>query len=359
MSYKLVKKLADLKPYDPIEGEFEIRLDANESYFSLDEKIKTEVFENLGKIDFNRYPDPYARDAVRAFADFYQVDEKFVTAGNGSDELISIISSCFLNSGDNLVTVSPDFSMYAFYASIYGLNSFVFEKKSDMTFSVDDFIFFCKEKNANMVIFSNPCNPTSCGVKKSDVKKILEELKNCLVVLDEAYMDFWEGQTLLGEVANYDNLIILKTCSKAIGLAGIRMGFAVSGEKITNALKAVKSPYNTDSLSQKIAETIFLHKELLEINTSEIIKNNKILLEKMNKFNEKYHIFDRIFPSKTNFIFIKTKNADVVFSELKKRSIAIRKFNGFLRISTGSGRENIILLEKLEEFVDKLEKEGE
>ncbi len=350
-NYKLVDKLAKLTPYDPIEGRFDIRLDANESFFNLDADVKAEVLEKIGQIPFNRYPDPYAKGAVKAFADLYGLDEKYVTAGNGSDELISIITSCFLNAQSNIVTLAPDFSMYAFYGSLYEQKCHAFGKNDDLTVNVDEFIKFCKDKDADMVIFSNPCNPTSCGIEKDEVRKIIEAL-DCLVVLDEAYMDFWD-QSLLDEIEKYDNLIILKTCSKAFGLASIRMGFAVAGEKITTALKAAKSPYNTDTISQVVTETVLRHKEMLYENVNTIIENKNYLLIKAIALRDKYHCFETVYPSKTNFIFIKTEKAQDIFEKLMKKSIAVRKFTGYLRITAGNASENEKLLFCLEQIISE------
>lgn len=349
MSYKLTEKLENLKPYDPIQGNYDIRLDANESFFNLPENIRAEIAREITKLKFNRYPDPYAKNAVKAFSDFYGLQEKNVTAGNGSDELISVITSCFLKSGDNVVTLSPDFSMYAFYGSLYELNNYIYDKASDFTVDIDDLIKYCNTNKADMLIFSNPCNPTSLGLTRKEVIKLLDNV-SCLVVLDEAYMDFWD-ESLLDKITDYDNLIILKTCSKALGLAGIRFGFAVAGDTITNALKAAKSPYNTDMISQKIVEVVLKHKRELKENLSQIILNNKELLKGINALDKKYKCFEKVYDSKTNFVFIKTDKCDYIFEKLLENSIAIRKFKGFLRISTGSKTENEKVLEVLEKII--------
>jgi len=352
MQYSLNRKLSELKPYDPIEGEFEIRLDANESYFNPNERFSDKLCQEISRLSLNRYPDPYAKKAVKAFADFYEIDEKYVTAGNGSDELISIITSCFLEKGDKLFTLTPDFTMYAFYGSLYELETFKYEKENDLSVDVDKLISFCNEKQPKMLIFSNPCNPTSLGIERNDVLKILKNV-NCLVVLDEAYMDFW-SETVLDKVGDYENLIILKTCSKAIGLAGIRFGFAVAGEIITNALKSAKSPYNTDAVSQKIVEVAFSEKDFLKEKISEIIYNNQRLLIEIVRLSEKYPQLEKVYGSKTNFVFIKTNISEEIFQNLLKKSIAIRKFNGFLRINTGSESENVRLVEALEDILKQL-----
>ncbi len=346
MSYILNDKLIRLKPYDPIEGYYEVRLDANESFIPLDNVIKDRINSEIIKMQLNRYPDPYAQGAVNAFSELYGIDNKYVTAGNGSDELISIITSCFLKSGDNIVTMSPDFSMYVFYGSLYELNTYIYEKEKDFTVDVERLISFCKKNKAKMLMFSNPCNPTSLGMTREDVKMLLDNL-DCLIVLDEAYMDFWD-QSLLGEIDKYDNLIILKTCSKAIGLAGIRFGFAVAGETITTALKAAKSPYNTDLISQKIIEIVLSYNTKIHSNINLILQNKRALELSLKALNNKYRCFDKIYDSKTNFVYVKTKAADFIYKSLLDESVAIRKFDNHLRISAGSIAENSRLITALD-----------
>ena len=345
------KKLKDLIPYEPIKGNYKIRLDANESCFDLGDELKERLCDEYKRLSFHRSPDPMAVTAIQAFADYYGIEDKFVTAGNGSDELISIISSTFLETGDKVVTLSEDFSMYAFYGSIYETEPLVFKKNSDLTIDVDGLISFCNENNARMLIFSNPCNPTSIGLDRKNVEKLLDGVdKNCLVVLDEAYMDFW-NESLLDSVFEYDNLIILKTCSKAVGLAGIRMGFAVAGEKITTAMRAVKSPSNTDIISQKTAEIVFKEKALLDERTALMIEGRNQLYKACTLLMNASDKFEKVYESATNFVFIKTDFADEIFEKLLERSIAVRKFKGFLRISTGTAEENAQLISALREIV--------
>ncbi|MBE6836446.1 MAG: histidinol-phosphate aminotransferase family protein [Ruminococcus sp.] len=349
--YQLNKKLKDLIPYEPIQGEYKIRLDANESCFDLGDDLKDKLCEEIKKLSFNRYPDPFAKEAVKAFADYYNLEEKYITAGNGSDELISIISSTFLETGDKVVTLSQDFSMYAFYGSIYETQPLVFEKNEDLIIDVSGLVSFCNENNAKMLIFSNPCNPTSIGLDRKNVEKLLDGInKKCLVVLDEAYMDFW-NESLLDSVSQYDNLMILKTCSKAIGLAGIRMGFAVANEKITNAMRAVKSPYNTDIISQKTAEVVFKEKALLDERTARMVEGRNELYKACVLLMEVSDKIEKIYESATNFVFIKTDYADEIFESLLEKSIAVRKFKGYLRISTGTEEENAELINVLREII--------
>lgn len=356
MSYRLNRKLVDLIPYAPIQGTYNIRLDANESGYNLSSEIAESVSEEIKKLAFNRYPDPYAADVIKAFADYYNIDKSMVTAGNGSDELISVIAGCFLEKGDMVVTLSPDFSMYAFYSSLYELNVEVFEKSDDLSIDTDALIDFCREKKTKALIFSNPCNPTSLGLEKSDIRRLIESL-DCLIILDEAYMDFWT-ESMLGEINRYDNCIILKTCSKAVGMAAIRLGFAVGGRTITTALKAAKSPYNTDAISQVAGSVIFSHKAYLKERRAAIIANTQQLYNAIIDLQNEFNLFDKIYQSKTNFVFIKTSYYDKIFNELLSSSIAVRKFKGYLRITAGTEKENKLLLTVLKNIMTGIRNGG-
>lgn len=352
MSYSLNKKLADLKPYDPIQGSFKIRLDANESFIDINKDLQNELVSVLAEIPLNRYPDPFASAPVKAFSELYNIPEKYITAGNGSDELISIITSCFLETGDKILTLAPDFSMYAFYGSLYELNVETMEKEPDLTINVDKVIRYCQKNNIKALIFSNPCNPTSLGLKKADVIRLIENIDG-LIILDEAYMDFWT-ESLLDIVGEYDNLIILKTCSKAIGMAALRLGFVVANEVITTALRAAKSPYNTDSISQAIGAFVLSQKETLADNCRQLVELRTELYNEIKTLSEKYPVLGTVYPTVTNFVFIKTSAAEKIFLELMNRSIAIRKFNGYLRITAGSKDENKQLISELTDILKNI-----
>lgn len=352
MSYKLNKKLVDLVPYDPITGHYDIRLDANESCFNLNDALKAKIAKSISKIEFNRYPDCLAKAPIKAFAELYNIPEDLISAGNGSDELISIIEGCFFEAGDTIVNVSFDFSMYEFYAQLYEVNVETYQKEADLTIDPDKLIAFCREKGAKGLIFSNPCNPTSLGLERAAVKKIIESLDDVLVILDEAYMDFWD-QSILADADKYSNLIILKTCSKAIGMAAVRFGFAVANKTITNAIRAAKSPYNNDTVAQTIVADILSEKEYLKECRDIIVANTKKLYNDIAALDRKYGCFEKIYEPCTNFVFIKTDEFENIYKFMLENSIAIRKFKGAVRITAGSAEENARFMEVLENYFRK------
>lgn len=352
MAYELADKLKKISAYDPIEGNYAVRLDANESCFNVNEIIGDKIAEAVKKIAINRYPDPIAKDVIKAFANYYGISSNTVTAGNGSDELISVISSCFLEKGDSVLTLAPDFSMYAFYGELYELNVHTLNKNADLNISVDSIIDYCNSNKIKALIFSNPCNPTSLGIEKEEIMHLIKNV-SCLVILDEAYMDFWD-QSILDKVNEFDNLIILKTCSKAIGIAAIRLGFAVACPKITSMLRTVKSPYNTDSISQAIGSTVLSEKALLDEYRKKLIDSRAWLNTELKKLSEKYSMLEMVYSSVTNFVFIKTSYAKIIHTKLLDKSIAVRGFDGYLRINAGTEDENNAVLKALEEILDEL-----
>lgn len=353
--YTLNKKIRDLQPYDPITGEMKIRLDANESCVDFSDDIMEEIHNAIDNINFNRYPDPNATEVCKAFADYYGINPSNVTAGNGSDELISLITTAFLMKGETLVTVTPDFSMYRFYTSIAELGCESVPKNEDLTIDVDRLIETVKNTNAGAVIFSNPCNPTSKGISKDEVRRLIKSVDS-LVVLDEAYMDFWD-KSLLDEVCDYPNLIILRTASKAVGAAAIRLGFAVASETITKALKAVKSPYNVNTVTQEIGRIIYSHKEYLTKKKNYIVTQRQKLYNDIAELSNKYPAYFTIVDGCSNFVFIKCPVGQRLFEYLLSQGTAIRYMGEYIRITAGTDEENSALVSQMKAFCENSLKE--
>lgn len=347
--FTLNEKVKNLKPYDPISGNYHIRLDANESFITLPQEIKQEISDRVLCNHFNRYPDPCAEECCAGFAKYFGVPASCVMAGNGSDEVISVIMNAFLQKGDTVVTLARDFSMYAFYASLVECRSVVVENNPDYTIPVDNVIETVKREKARMVVFSNPCNPTSLVLPREEVRRLVQSV-DALVVLDEAYMDF-SDQSLLSEFSKYDNLIILKTCSKAIGMAGIRLGFAVANETLTKILLAVKSPYNLNSMTQAVGTVLFDHPEYIRSCVRRILESRDELYEHFCRISEEFP--GAFVPQKpeANFVYVLCKDAEGIFNHLKSKGIIVRFMGDHLRISAGRNYENEVVSEEIEAYL--------
>ncbi len=349
--FELNDKVKKLTPYEPISGTYEIRLDANESFLTVPKRIEEEMVMALRSSALNRYPDPMATRLIKGFADYFKVNPDCVTAGNGSDEIISVIMNAFLQKGDKILTLEPDFSMYRFYAEIAECDSVKYQKDDNLDVDIDDVIALANKENVRIVIFSNPCNPTSRIVKKDDVRKLINGT-NALIVLDEAYMDFAEDESLLGEFENYDNLIILKTCSKALGSAALRLGFAVANKTLTNVIRAVKSPYNVNSVSQALGEVLFSHPDYIDSCIETVVNSRKELYAELIKMESDK--IEKIYETHTNFVFMKVKNAKDIFNKMKENSIIIRNMGDYLRITAGNEYENKKMLEAFKKVLEEV-----
>lgn len=352
MSYTLNDKIKNLVPYEPVSGSYKIRLDANECTLNYDVEFMKTVDKAVHNIDFNRYPDPCCVELRKSFSDFYGLNYKNVTVGNGSDELIFLIESAFLQKGEKILVFSPDFSMYEFYSKITENQCFKFNKNEDLNIDIDKLIDTVNSNEISLVIFSNPCNPTGQGISKSEAHKLVNSV-NSLVVLDEAYMDFWdEENSLLKEVNEYSNLIIFRTASKALGSAALRLGFAVADETITKAIAAVKSPYNVNSVSQAIGCELYKNKDFLINRINTIVQNTKKLYNEMvrvSKLTDDFYVY----PTKTNFVLIKTGFSKELWEYLKTESIAVRWMGEFIRITSGTDDEINSTVSAIEQFVSE------
>ncbi|MBQ2945023.1 MAG: histidinol-phosphate aminotransferase family protein [Clostridia bacterium] len=335
--FKLSKKSESFTPYEPLSGNFKIRLDANESFIVPSKRLEGKILRAVKEVSLNRYPDPMATELCRSFAAAYGVDEGEVAASNGSDEMISVLYNAFMDEGDKIMVTEPDFSMYRFYASLGGFEVISLKKK-ELKPSVKAIIKMITEEKPRIFIFSNPCNPTGYGIKRDDVLKIARAAGEAgtLVVADEAYMEFW-NQSVIPYINDFDNLLVMKTCSKALGSASLRVGFSVAPKRLTDVIKMVKPPYNVNSFSQVAAKVILDEKDYVKRVSRQIVLRKKELYRGLKALEREDF---KVLPSSSNFVVVLSDRANDIFKALIERGIAIRCFNGFLRITAGSKSEN-------------------
>lgn len=345
-------KLQNLTPYDPDIDNSLVHMDANESFLATPERIRQTISSKVLDIEYNRYPDPLATKACEAFGAFYGVSPELITAGNGSDELIAVIMNSFIDKGGKVLFTKPDFSMYAFYCDSYECVPVVIGKDRDLTFDPDVLIRAANEEKVSLIIFSNPCNPTGQGFSRETILKIVNSV-GCVVVVDEAYMDFWD-QSALDSVTETDNMIVLKTCSK-IGFAAARMGFAIANKKLTGYLRAAKSPYNVNALTQAAAEVFLSDKDFLTESISEIKASREDLYSHLKALEADYPGKILVFASHTNFIRVQSQMSQKIHSLLKQQGISIRLASpDALRITVGSNEENKNLLRYIKEIMTQI-----
>lgn len=341
----ITEKVKRLEEYLPNTEKYSIRLDANESPFLPSEEIMSEFRAALDKIEYDRYPDPYATELVENFAKYCKVapEKENVIAGNGSDEIISLVCSGFIDPGDVVTVTVPDFSMYEFYSELAGGEIDKVRKDGNLKVDIDSLIDHVREKRSKILIFSNPCNPTGQIINREEIARLCKSLDETLVVVDEAYMEFAEtDESVIDLINETKNLIVLKTLSKAFGSAAMRLGFAISNRELVTAIRKIKSPYNVNTISQTFGTIILRHGEEIKKNIALIKENAKILRENLS--NRKNNLVKHVFDTETNFVFIDTgcaENAHRITGAMNASGIAIRCMgdSGFIRVSAGTKDE--------------------
>lgn len=330
--------IKNFKPYEVGQGNYKIKLDANESFIEFPDSIKKQIAEAVTNISFNRYPDPGSKKVCELYSKYVGVNKNNVMAGNGSDELIQIIVNTFLDKGDKVAVVNPDFSMYTVYTEIRGGKVINFDLDSNLKLDVDMLIKNVNRECASILILSNPNNPTGGVIPREDIKRIVEQC-GCIVVIDEAYVDFYDD-SVVDEINNYENLIVLRTCSKALGSAALRLGFLITNKFLLDEIKKVKPPFNVNSVTQAIGEVILKNGDFIKESVNNIKAERDYLYENFKKIHGV-----KAYSTQANFVLIESQDADKINEKLISKGIKIRKFgNGrlknCLRINAGTREEN-------------------
>ncbi len=338
------KDLSDFESYNAGKIDYKVRLNANESFSNLGEATRRKLGMVIEDSIYNRYPDAESLEVCNLYAKYAKVESANVMAGNGSDECIQIIAHTFLNTGDKVAMQSPDFSMYGLYTKVAGGIPIEFPLDGELKLDVEGFISMANHEEVKIVYLSNPNNPTGNIITRENIIKVIEGCK-CIVVIDEAYFEFY-GETVVDKIKKYDNLIVLRTCSK-IGLAAIRLGFLITNDILMEELKKVKPPYNVNSISQSIASVIFDDPEIIHRNVESIIIERSYLWKKLSNIDG-----IKLYKAEANFILIQVKNAKKMKKQLLEQSINVRSFTtgvleNCLRITIGSREENDCLLKNI------------
>jgi histidinol-phosphate aminotransferase len=333
---KNVKSLP--KPSYSPEVPARVRLDRNENPFDLPSGLKKDLMGELSKIPLNRYPPAYPRELEKKIAEFHDLEPENVMVANGSDELIGLILKVF--EGDHIVISSPTFGMYGFFATLEGIETV--DVPLDENFQLGDVEAF--SENARAIFICSPNNPTGNVQPRKRITEVLET--GAPVVLDEAYAEF-AGESNIDLIRDYDNLIVLRTFSKAFGLAGARIGYAVASGETMSYLRRVLPPFSVSSLSLKAAEFMLEHTDYVNHVIRYIVEERERLYREFRKY---------AYPSKANFLLMKLDAHDF----LLERGIAVLKLSGRLeghiRVTVGKKEENDALIESLKEFIEKEEK---
>jgi len=299
--------------------------------------------------NLNRYPDPYQLELKSAISRIKEIPEENIFLGNGSDEIIDLCFRIFCNPGaDKALTFFPTYGMYEVSAAINDVELIKVPLSDDFQIEIDRLLPFLEAPNLKLVFICSPNNPTGNAMNSTIVETIIKKF-NGFVVIDEAYIDFAEPQhqSIKALTGRYNNLIVMQTFSKAMGLAAARIGMAFMDSKVVRYFNKMKPPYNISAINQKAALTRLTHIELLKKRVG-IIKTER---ERLASILKKMSIIEKVFPSDSNFLLVKTKDADLIYSGLIENKIITRNRNkiipGCIRITVGTKSENNKLITAL------------
>ncbi|ORX23869.1 histidinol-phosphate transaminase [Thermoanaerobacterium sp. PSU-2] len=350
MIYDLIRdEIKGFKNYDVPTIECMYKMDANETPFGLPEATMNNLQEIVKSANVNRYPDPVSLKLRDKLAEYCGTTRENIFAGNGSDEIIHILMNAFVSKNDCVVYPVPSFSMYKVYSQIAGAKNVEVALKDDYSYNVDEIINTINIFNPKMVILCNPNNPTGTTLDRDDIVKILK-VNDGITVVDEAYYEFY-GDTVVDLIGKFERLIVLRTLSKAYGLAGLRVGYAVSNSDVISCLNMVKSPYNVNSISQAIALSVLEEGRVDE--KVDYIKNERKFLQDGLKEIGKLKVYD----SKANFLLIEFDDAYYVYNKLLEKGVLVRNFSGdkilsnALRVTIGTREANSYFLKCLKEIL--------
>jgi histidinol-phosphate aminotransferase len=346
---RVSQAIRDISPYSVPRFDCKIRLDGNESPFSLSKEVQDKVDRVVKEIDINRYPDSEAKRLIEIISGVCDFPKGGILLGNGSDELIGMLITTFTSGTGRILCPTPTFSMYKLTGLAMGAE--IIEVPLDEKFDIDldETISMIENNDPDLIFLASPNNPTGNMYSASKIAEIVSVAKG-IVVVDEAYSDF-SGYTFLPLVKECENLVILRTLSK-VGFAGLRIGMLLARGYLVSEINKVRYPYNINSLSQAVAEVV------LE-NHKFVTENIQLIIRERDRVYEALSVLEGIEanPSDANFIFFKVNDADAVFSELVQRDVLIRNFNrpgrlqNCMRVTIGTPQENDSFLSALSEIL--------
>ncbi len=333
----LRKNIVSLEAYssarDEFKGEASVFLDANENPYNE---------------PFNRYPDPLQWKLKEQISKIKKIQPENIFLGNGSDEPIDLLYRAICEPRiDNVVAIEPTYGMYKVCANINDVEyrKVLLDDKFDFT---ADKILSITNFYTKIIWLCSPNNPTGNSLNHSEIIKLIENFDG-IVVLDEAYIDFSKQSSFAKKLDLYSNLVILQTFSKAWGSAAIRLGMAFASVEIINILNKIKYPYNINILTQEQAlKTIEKWDQVKK--WVQILLNER---EKLIQELEKLSIVQHIYPTDSNFVLVKVKNANETYNYLVDNGIIVRNRSsvslcqGCLRITVGTTTENKVLIDQL------------
>lgn len=340
-----IQELYGYTPGRQLAGGGYIKLNTNENPYPPSPRV-IEALRQFQGADLRLYSDPVATPLCATAARLVSCDIEQVIAGNGSDDILTMIFRTFLDAGDVVATAAPSYSLYNTLGAMQAARFVEVPMGPDYTLPPD--LHTC---GAKLMLIVNPNSPTGVLFSQPDLRSLLDK-SQCIVVLDEAYAEF-AGESAIDLLADYPHLIVTRTFSKSYALAGLRLGLGFAHPEIIQQLMKVKDSYNLDRLAIAAGCAALEDQEWLKEITDKIIRTRTRMLTEL----EAMGLF--VPPSRSNFVFPRIPNgrAKEVFEALEARRILVRYFGSLpmiadsLRVTVGTDEETDIFLEALKEIL--------
>jgi histidinol-phosphate aminotransferase len=333
-----------------------VKLNQNENPWDLEDRVKRRVIETALRRPWSRYPDFDPKELLEALARFSGWREDGVLAGNGSNELIEALLLVTVGAGTRVVIPAPTFTLYALMTTILGgepvrvpLRPAGADPAAGLAYNVDAIAAARRESGATVTIVCSPNNPTGHSVAPADVERLCDE-NDSLVVVDEAYHEF-SGETVVPLLARHPNLVVLRTFSKAMALAGLRVGYLLASPELVREINKARLPYNLNFFSQAAAIAALEEREALEGSVARLVRERERLLAVLGDMPGV-----RAWPSRANFFIVELVEGidpKAVFASMLRRGVLVRDVTLYpmlgrcLRVSVGREEENDAFLHAL------------
>lgn len=343
------ERLSGLEPYDPRYLPAEVMLSANESPFDIAPGTRERVEARLRELALNRYPDPLANGLRDAIAASSGLERGNVLVGNGGDELLFNVFLAYGGPGRTFIDLPPTFSVYAYNAHLTGTGKVDIPRLGDFSVDEDAVAARLSRGDIDLVVLTSPNNPTGNLIPEAGCRRLLEA-SDALVLLDEAYVEF-AGDSLVPLLAEYDNLLILRTFSKAFSLAGVRVGYVLGSKGVIDEFTKVRQPYSVDAVSQVIASCVLEDGDtVVRERVAGTVARREELFGRLQGMEGV-----EVWPSAANFLLIRVTDARGVWQRLyDEHSVLVRDFSSSagladcLRVTVGTEEENAAFLAGLE-----------
>lgn len=345
---KIKPSIRSIKAYHLQEHKYRIKLNQNESPYDIPAWLKKEILDEFAAQPWNRYPEFVSSGLSSGLSEFLKLKPEQLIIGNGSNELLQTLFSVVLSKGKKLLIVAPTFSIYYQLAHVAEAEIIEIEFNDDWSFPVEKIIRTLQTQPIDLCIICSPNSPTGVELQQKDLQQIVKSA-GTLILLDEAYHEFSDSNNL-SLLAKNENLIITRTFSKAMGLAGLRVGYMVGEPDLIEEINKGKLPYNLNLFS--------------ELTASKLLQNADLLTENIRKIkSEKQRVISacqalpgvRVYPSNANFFMMKTPlSATEIFENFLEKGILIRNVSGYhanlksvVRVSIGTPEDNDEFLAEL------------